>query len=71
MRRLTGTYSSDLWAIGCNVYQMIAGRFPFAGPSEYLIFEKIKRLDYEFPEGFDAEGKDLVQKLLVSDGRHS
>ncbi|KAL1756385.1 kinase-like domain-containing protein [Schizophyllum commune] len=61
------TRSSDLWAIGCNVYQMIAGRFPFAGPSEYLIFEKIKRLDYEFPEGFDAEGKDLVQKLLVLD----
>ncbi|KAL1748603.1 kinase-like domain-containing protein [Schizophyllum fasciatum] len=61
------TRSSDLWAIGCNIFQMIAGRFPFTGPSEYLIFEKIKRLDYEFPDGFDAEGKDIVQKLLVLD----
>ena len=24
------------------------------------------KLEYEFPEGFDPVGKDLVQKLLVS-----
>lgn len=61
------TRSSDLWAIGCNIYQMIAGRFPFFGPSDYLIFEKIKRLDYDFPEGFDSQAKDIVRKLLVLD----
>lgn len=44
---------------------MIAGKFAFQGLSEYLTWEKIKRLDYSFPEGFDEEAKDLVQKLLV------
>lgn len=44
---------------------MIAGRFPFHGLSEYLTWQKIKRLEYSFPEGFDEEAKDLVQKLLV------
>ena len=44
---------------------MIAGRFAFQGLSEYLTWQKIKRLDYSFPEGFDEEAKDLVRKLLV------
>ncbi|ETW80952.1 hypothetical protein HETIRDRAFT_319474, partial [Heterobasidion irregulare TC 32-1] len=56
--------SSDLWALGCVLYQMIAGRFAFQGLSEYLTWQKIKRLDYSFPDGFDEKAKDLVRKLL-------
>ncbi len=44
---------------------MIAGRFPFHGLSEYLTWQKIKNLEYTFPDGFDEEAKDLVEKLLV------
>jgi len=57
--------SSDLWALGCILYQMIAGRFAFHGLSEYLTWQKVKALDYTFPDGFDEQAKDLVQKLLV------
>lgn len=57
--------SSDLWALGCILYQMIAGRFAFQGLSEYLTWQKIKQLDYTFPDGFDEQAKDLVSKLLV------
>ncbi|KAH8996399.1 kinase-like protein [Lactarius hatsudake] len=59
--------SSDLWALGCVLYQMIAGRFAFQGLSEYLTWQKIKQLDYTFPEGFDPEAADLVRRLLVRD----
>ncbi len=37
----------------------------FTFSHEYQIFQKITKLDYEFPEGFDPLAKDLVQKLLV------
>ena len=57
--------SSDLWALGCILYQMVAGRFAFHGLSEYLTWQKVKALDYTFPDGFDEQAKDLVQKLLV------
>jgi 3-phosphoinositide dependent protein kinase-1 len=57
--------SSDLWALGCVLYQMIAGRFAFQGLSEYLTWQKIKQLDYTFPEGFDPDAADLVRRLLV------
>ena len=33
--------------------------------NEYLIFQKITKLEYEFPEKFFPKAKDLVQRLLV------
>ncbi|KLO20381.1 kinase-like protein [Schizopora paradoxa] len=63
----TTSKSSDIWAVGCIIFQMIAGRFPFHAPSEYLTFEKVKKLDYSFPDGFDEDAKDLVQRILVLD----
>lgn len=67
LERNTTSKSSDFWALGCIIYQMIAGRFAFQGLSEYLTLQKIKRLDYSFPDGFDDQAKDLVQRLLVKD----
>ncbi|THH30304.1 hypothetical protein EUX98_g3889 [Antrodiella citrinella] len=67
LERNETTKSSDYWALGCIVFQMISGKFAFHGLSDYLTLEKIKKLDYSFPDGFNEEAKDLVQKLLVRD----
>ena len=56
------TNSSDFWALGCIIYQMIAGRFVFRGLADW---QKIKQLEYDFPEGFDEQAQDLVRRLLV------
>ncbi|KAI0743885.1 kinase-like protein [Daedaleopsis nitida] len=56
--------SSDFWALGCIIYQMIAGRYVFRGLADW---QKIKQLEYSFPEGFDEQAQDLVRKLLVRD----
>ncbi|KAF6030758.1 hypothetical protein EB796_010939 [Bugula neritina] len=57
--------SCDLWALGCILYQLISGEHPFRGTHEYQIFNKIVKLDYEYPDGFDVHGRDLVEKLLI------
>lgn len=57
--------SVDLWALGCIIYQMVSGLPPFRAVNEYLIFQKITKLEYEFPDGFSPLAEDLVRKLLV------
>uniref|UniRef100_A0AAX7TFF2 3-phosphoinositide-dependent protein kinase 1 n=1 Tax=Astatotilapia calliptera TaxID=8154 RepID=A0AAX7TFF2_ASTCA len=59
--------SSDLWALGCIIYQLVAGLPPFRAGNEYLIFQKIIKLEYEFPEKFFPKAKDLVERLLSLD----
>ncbi|KHN99267.1 Serine/threonine-protein kinase domain protein [Metarhizium album ARSEF 1941] len=59
--------ASDLWAFGCIIYQLFAGRPPFKAGSEYLTFQKIVNLEYDFPPGFPIAARDLVERCLVLD----
>lgn len=55
----------DLWAIGACLYFYIFGTYPFAGATDYLIMERIKRLDYAVHEDCDPDASDLIKRLLV------
>lgn len=67
LRDKTACKASDLWAFGCIIYQLLAGRPPFKAGNEYLTFQKILGLEYGFPNDFPEVAKDLVERLLVLD----
>ena len=48
---------------------MLTGLPPFQSQSEYLIFQKIQKLEYSFHEGFDENAMNLIKRLLVRDKR--
>lgn len=56
---------SDIWAFGCIIYQLIAGRPPFKASNEYQTFQKIVKLQYSYPPGFPFIVRDLCKKILV------
>lgn len=55
---------SDLWALGCIIYQFLTGVHIFTGDSDYLIFQKILNRQIDFPESFPPAAKNLIQELL-------
>ncbi|OQR94996.1 3-phosphoinositide-dependent protein kinase [Achlya hypogyna] len=67
---LPANMASDLWALGCIIFQTLAGRPPFRGENDYFTFQDILTHDsdtMEFPATFPATARDLCRKLLVRD----
>ncbi|EQC32872.1 AGC protein kinase [Saprolegnia diclina VS20] len=58
--------SVDYWALGCLIYELIAGRTPFQHQEQQKIFEKIihAKASLKFHPKFDPLAQDLVTKLL-------
>lgn len=67
-------FSSDIWALGCMIYQFVQGVAPFRGENELQTFEKIVALDYPWnnisniqPNKVDPLVVKLVRGILILD----
>eukprot|EP01017_Pseudomicrothorax_dubius_P050048 TRINITY_DN9408_c0_g2_i3.p1 TRINITY_DN9408_c0_g2~~TRINITY_DN9408_c0_g2_i3.p1 ORF type:complete len:325 (-),score=28.74 TRINITY_DN9408_c0_g2_i3:161-1135(-) len=56
--------ASDLWALGCILFQMITGELPFDGDDDYGIYTQILKGTLTFPSDINHDAKDLIEKLL-------
>mmetsp|Transcript_1658 Transcript_1658/g.3304 ORF Transcript_1658/g.3304 Transcript_1658/m.3304 type:complete len:418 (+) Transcript_1658:180-1433(+) len=73
---LAGSYdrSCDLWSVGVVAYVLLSGRPPFNGPTDNVIFQKIKRGRYGMNNdnplwdsdrgGVSEEAKDFIRRLM-------
>ena len=59
------TYSSDLWALGVMIFQMLSGKIPFKGKTQENTFEKIKSGVYEMDKSIPPIAQNLIKQLLV------
>ncbi|SCV03514.1 LAME_0H11034g1_1 [Lachancea meyersii CBS 8951] len=58
---------SDIWALGCILYQLTQGAPPFRGDNELRTFEQIVALDYKWRLPTIPQVVTLVQSILVLD----
>lgn len=65
LKNRQATNMSDIWALGVIIFQMITNIMPFNAPNEYLIYQKIQNLDYNYPDDFDPNARDLVSSLII------
>lgn len=63
-----GVYS-DLWSVGCILYNLIYGYPPFNDKTDYLIFQNIINLNFRFPlhKSIYPDAKDLIKNFLILD----
>jgi len=59
----------DIWSIGVITYILLCGFPPFYGNTDQQIFEKILRVEYDFPspdwDHISVEAKEFIKCILV------
>lgn len=58
-------FETDIWAIGCILYQLFNGVPPFKGLTEYLTFEKIISIKYVYRNQVPPPVKEIIDLILV------
>ena len=68
---LSGKYNEkcDIWSAGVILYVLLSGDPPFNGPSDGVIYSKIKKMKFDYPSDkwnrISSEAKDLLNHMLV------
>lgn len=58
-------FETDIWAIGCILYQFFNGAPPFKESTEYLTFEKIISVSYSYRNPTPPLVKEVIDLILV------
>ena len=72
---LQGKYSEkcDISSAGVILYVLLSGEPPFNGPSDGVIYSKIRQFKFDFPEKkwkkISKEAKDLLSKMLAPEAQ--
>ncbi|XP_072564215.1 serine/threonine-protein kinase PLK3-like [Paramormyrops kingsleyae] len=54
---------SDVWALGCIMYTMLVGAYPFDGDAEE-IKQRVTKVEYTLPKSLSSSAKKLISWIL-------
>ncbi|KAL2644890.1 hypothetical protein R1flu_012477 [Riccia fluitans] len=59
--------AADVWALGCTLYCMVLGKYPFVGDTLQGTYERIVNEEFWYPEDIDPDLLNLLRGLLCKD----
>jgi serine/threonine protein kinase len=57
-------YAVDTWSLGILMYEFLKGKPPFESDNIQETYNRIKVMDFEFPDYFSTDAQDLIERLL-------
>lgn len=57
------TFSADLWCLGVLAYEFLIGRAPFEASDTPMTQDRIRRVDYTFPDHVPVRSNDTKKSL--------
>ena len=57
----------DWWALGCVMYEMMAGQLPFYSRDQATLFTLIMKESLRFPKSLSSSAESLLAGLLTKD----
>lgn len=60
-------FETDIWALGCILYQLFNGVPPFKAATEYATFERILSAQYTYRNPLPPYVRELIERTLVQD----
>jgi serine/threonine protein kinase len=56
---------ADIWSCGVILFVLLAGYLPFQADNLMKMYRKVFKAEFEFPQWFSADTKQLISQLLV------
>jgi serine/threonine protein kinase len=63
-RKVENNRTTDIWALGCIIYQFFHGKTPFKGDNDFIIFDNILKRKYTVKSDLPEDVQDLIHQLL-------
>lgn len=67
IRNKFSDFRSDIWSLGCTIFQVITGMPPFGGGDICRVYKLALAARLSYPSSINADARNLISRMVVRD----